>query len=127
MNFILPHNHGQAIEELLPCMPPDSDFLIVSDIFKMLDDSSLLHIFWLLCHCEECLINLSALLNMSSPAISHHLKLLKAAGLVVSRRSGKEVYYKASDSRQVQLLHTVIEQLVEISCPAPAAQKSSQY
>lgn len=108
-------------------MPPDSDFLIVSDIFKMLDDSSRLHIFWLLCHCEECLINLSALLNMSSPAISHHLKLLKAAGLVVSRRSGKEVYYKASDSRQVQLLHTVIEQLVEISCPAPATQKSSQY
>lgn len=127
MNFILPHNHGQAIEELLPCMPPDSDFLIVSDIFKMLDDSSRLHIFWLLCHCEECLINLSALLNMSSPAISHHLKLLKAAGLVVNRRSGKEVYYKASDSRQVQLLHTVIEQLVEISCPAPATQKSSQY
>lgn len=108
-------------------MLPDSDFLIVSNIFKMLNDSSRLHIFWLLCHCEECLINLSALLNMSSPAISHHLKLLKAAGLVVSRRSGKEVYYKASDSRQVQLLHRVIEQLVEISCPAPATQKSSQY
>lgn len=100
MNFILPHNHGQAIEELLPCMPPDSDFLIVSDIFKMRDDSSRLHIFWLLCHCEECLINLSALLNMSTPAISHHLKLLKATGLVISCRSGKEVYPDRTTYRQ---------------------------
>lgn len=31
---------------------------------------------------------------MSSPAVAHHLKLLKSTGLITARREGKEVYYK---------------------------------
>ncbi|MDD6598560.1 MAG: ArsR family transcriptional regulator [Anaerovibrio sp.] len=30
--------------------------------------------FWILCHCEECVLNIAALLNMSSPAVPHHLR-----------------------------------------------------
>ena len=55
---------------------------------------------------------------MGSPAVSHHRRQLKAAGLIVSRREGKEVYYKASDTEQAQLLHHMIEHLVEIACPS---------
>lgn len=73
-------------------MPSVENFQTVADIFKQLGDGSRIRIFWLLCHCEECVINLSAMVNMSSPAVSHHLKQLKAAGLIVSRREGKEVY-----------------------------------
>ena len=75
-----------------------------------------MRLFWLLCHCEECVINLSAMLEMSSPAVSHHLRLLKNSGLVVSRRDGKEVYYRAADTEQSQLLHKTIEKVIEISC-----------
>ena len=42
--------------------------------------------------CEECVLNISAMLEMSSPAVSHHLRPLKNSGLIVSRREGKEVY-----------------------------------
>ena len=42
--------------------------------------------FWLLCHCEECVINIVALVEMSSPAVSHHLKQLRSGGLITSRR-----------------------------------------
>ena len=55
---------------------------------------------------------------MTSPAVSHHLKQLKARGLIVSRREGKEVYYKAADTEQAQLLHNVIEKLMEMACPS---------
>lgn len=114
----LPHDHGQALEKVLEeHMPPAESFEIVSEIFRQLGDSSRIKIFWLLCHCEECVINISALVEMSSPAVSHHLKQLKASRLVVSRRSGKEVYYKAADTEQAQLLHLMIEKMVEISCP----------
>ncbi len=57
-------------------------------------------------------------MDMSSPAVSHHLRQLKTSGFVVSRREGKEVYYRAADTRQVRLLHKMIEDLMEISCPS---------
>ena len=55
---------------------------------------------------------------MSSPAVSHHLRLLKDNGLITSRRDGKEVYYTAVDSKEAQLLHVFIEQIMEVACPA---------
>ena len=117
-NHPLPHDHGQAIERELEHMPSTAQFQTTADIFKQLGDGSRIRIFWLLCHCEECVINLSSMVNMSSPAVSHHLKQLKAAGLITSRREGKEVYYKAAETTQAQLLHHMIERLVEITCPS---------
>ena len=114
----LPHDHGQAMEQELQNMPSVENFQILSDIFKQLGDGSRLRIFWLLCHCEECVVNLSAMVGMSSPAVSHHLKLLRAAGLIVNRRAGKEVYYTAANTQQAQLLHHMIEDLVVIACPS---------
>ena len=114
----LPHNHGQSIEQELEHMPSVENFQTVADIFKQLGDGSRIRIFWLLCHCEECVINLSAMVDMSSPAVSHHLKQLKAAGLIVSRREGKEVYYKAADTEQARNFHHMIEWLVKIACPS---------
>lgn len=114
---MLPHDHGQPIEQKLEQMPTIEHFQTVADIFKVLGDSSRIRIFWLLCHCEECVINISFMVDMSSPAVSHHLKQLKYSGLIVSRRDGKEVYYKAADSEQARLLHHMIEQLMEITCP----------
>lgn len=114
----LPHDHGQPMEQELQNMPSVENFQTLSDIFKQLGDGSRLRIFWLLCHCEECVVNLSAMVGMSSPAVSHHLKLLRAAGLIVNRRAGKEVYYTAANTQQAQLLHHTIEDLVVIACPS---------
>ena len=113
----LPHNHNSDIFKTLDEMPGCDEFLTVSDIFKQLSDCSRIRIFWILCHCEECVINIASLVNMSTPAVSHHLKQLKDNGLIVSRREGKEVYYKAADTKQVKLLHITIEKLVTFSCP----------
>ena len=114
---ILPHDHGQQIERFPEQMPAPEDFQTAAELFKQLGDGNRIRIFWLLCHCEECVINISSLMNMSSPAVSHHLRQLKTSGLIVSRRSGKEVYYKAADTEAAQLLHHIIEQLVKIICP----------
>ena len=37
--------------------------------------------------------------------------------LLCDRRGGKEVYYRAADTEQAQLLHHMIEKMVEIACP----------
>ena len=113
----LPHNHGNNEEKIREHLPGENEIAGVSEAMKQLGDPSRLRIFWLLCHCEECVLNIAAIVNMSSPAVSHHLRLLKSSGLIVSRREGKEVYYKAADTAQARLLHHVIEELVEITCP----------
>lgn len=118
----LPHNHGQSIEQVMAQLPDGSEFQKTADLLHQLGDYSRLKLFWILCHCEECVINLSAMMGMSSPAISHHLKLLRVSGLVVSRREGKEVYYKTADTVQARLLHQLTEQLIAISCPQPAGE-----
>lgn len=115
----LPHQHGnsQDTELIIQKISKIENFQTVADAFKMLGDSSRIRIFWLLCHCEECVTNISALVEMSSPAVSHHLRQLKSGGLIVSRRDGKEVYYKASDTEESHLLHVMIEKILQITCP----------
>ncbi|MCI8550842.1 MAG: metalloregulator ArsR/SmtB family transcription factor [Lachnospiraceae bacterium] len=113
----LPHDHEELPDSLLYQMPPDDDFLVISTLFKQLSDPSRTRIFWLLCHCEECVINISSLVKMSSPAVAHHLKLLRMNGLITYRRDGKEVYYKAADTAQTKLLHEMIEKTMALSCP----------
>ena len=116
----LPHHHHGEQEEytaLRELLSQTGKFEITADIFKQVSDPTRLRIFWLLCHCEECVLNISAMLGMSSPAVSHHLRALKSSGLIVSRREGKEVYYKASNAVESRMLHIMIEQVMEISCP----------
>lgn len=105
----------RALKEQLGC---EEDFQIAAGVFKMLADPSRIRIFWVLCHWEACVAELSSLTGMTSPAVSHHLQRLKAGGLIVSRREGKEVYYRASDAEQSRLLHLAIEKTMEISCPS---------
>ena len=116
---LMPHDHGnvQWAAALHKQLRRGGSFDAVAEIFRLLDDGSRVRIFWLLCHCEECVLNISALTEMSSPAASHHLRLLKDAGLVETRREGKEVYYRAADTPTVKLLHNMIEKTMEISCP----------
>lgn len=115
----LPHQHSDegTMRELQESVESIGSFQTVADVFKQLSDSSRVRIFWLLCHCEECVANISALVDMSSPAVSHHLRQLREAGLITSRRDGREVYYKAADTIEAQLLHKVTERVMEISCP----------
>lgn len=116
----LPHDHGEeqnhtaAMRELLR---DEGHFQRIADIFRQLGDPSRIRIFWLLCHCEECVVNIAAMMDMSSPAVSHHLRTLRDSGLLVTRRDGKEVYYHAADTAQARLLHEMVEQVMDVACP----------
>lgn len=115
----LSHDHGshRSIDYIEKELEKTESFAIVSEVFKKLSDMTRIRIFWLLCHMEECVINISALLKISSPATSHHLRTLKEGNLITFRREGKEVYYRAADTEEAQLLHKMIERVMEISCP----------
>ena len=117
--FQLPHDHGTSSQaaSLHQEVMQVAHFAAAAEGFKQLSDPTRVRIFWLLCHCEPCVVNISAMMDMSSPAVSHHLRALKASGLIISRREGKEVYYRAADTAQARLLHQMIERVMEIACP----------
>ena len=122
----LPHDHGHRSEQAQAGMPREDAFSAAAELMKLMGDNKRLQLYWLLCHCEECVVNLSAMVGITSPAVSHHLKLLKYAGLVISRREGKEVYYTAADTPRTHLLHNVIEDIFEMNCPMEEQFSESQ-
>ena len=52
---------------------------------------------------EACVCDLSTGIGVGQPTISHHLKVLKRAGLLTSQRSGSWVYYRVVPEALQQL------------------------
>ncbi len=56
-----------------------------------------------ICCCELLSVNdIVAKINVAQPTVSHHLKILKTAGLVRSERRGKQVLYTLHQERMVE-------------------------
>ena len=124
----LPHAHDTKnnLEPIESGLRQVEQFETVADLFKQLSDTTRLRIFWLLCHTEQCVVNISALMGMSSPAVSHHLRALRGCDLIVSRREGKEMYYRTADTELAQMLHHMIEKLGKITCPEESENRQNE-
>ena len=61
---------------------------------------------------EKCVSDLVELFNVSQPTISHHLNFLKQANLVVSRRDGKQIYYRANQENITECCGMLFARLV---------------
>jgi DNA-binding transcriptional ArsR family regulator len=92
-----------------PALPiADRTLTGLTQVFKLLADESRLRI--LLTLAREGEMHVSALCNMlhqSQPAVSHHLTLLRMAGLVGFRRDGKFNFYRLD----ALLLGNLLDQL----------------
>ena len=52
---------------------------------------------------EACVCDLSVGIDLSQPTVSHHLKILRTAGLLASERRGSWVYYRVVPDALQQL------------------------
>lgn len=111
------HDHDAHLQQVLAAMPDEKSFVLASEVFQQLCDPTRLRILWLLAHSEQCVNNISVAINMSASAVSHHLRVLRQADLIVNRREGKEIYYKLAQDRMSTLIHKMIDDVFEISCP----------
>jgi DNA-binding transcriptional ArsR family regulator len=109
------------LEDVVSCDSPhaDSEALIavrtrllgpgvvqsVADVFKLLGDPTRVRLVDALSHGERCVCDLAGLLGLTESAVSHQLRLLRAARLVRARRSGRMAYYSLDDHHVVGLLH----------------------
>ena len=83
-------------------------------IFKLLSDETRLRILYSLSQAEELHVRaLCELLQLSQPAVSHHLGMLRNAGIVDPRRDGKHNYYRILPGNFEQLLMLVFDGIPE--------------
>ncbi len=111
----LPHMHNELTVKILEKQPTQESIEVSAAVFAQLADPSRLKILWLLCHTEECVQNIAAIMEMTSPAVSHHLAKLRAAGLLKVRKAGKETYYSLFDSEKAYLVHDIIDKVFNIT------------
>jgi ArsR family transcriptional regulator len=89
--------HEDVIDVVRGGLSTDSELQKIAELFKVLNDPSRLKIINALILSEMCVCDIAALLDMTQPAISHHLKVLRQTQLVKYRRDGKIVYYALDD------------------------------
>lgn len=70
----------------------------IAEFYKALGDEVRLKILQMLSEQEMCVCEIFDKLDMSQPAVSHHLKILRQAGLVKDSRDGKWIYYSLNAS-----------------------------
>ncbi|MEU2662968.1 metalloregulator ArsR/SmtB family transcription factor [Micromonospora sp. NBC_01740] len=69
---------------------------VVAPMFKALGDPIRLRLMSMIASVPEiCVCDLTPAFDLSGPTISHHLKVLREAGLVDSDRRGTWVWYRA--------------------------------
>ncbi len=97
--------HRDIIGAVKKALPDPADLYELADLFKLFGDGTRIGILWALGESDMCVCDLSALLKMKQPAVSHHLKNLKQARIIKSRRNGKVVYYSLVDEHIRDLLN----------------------
>ena len=105
--------HSDVLIDVKNKMIKEQHISNMSELFKILGDTTRVSILAALSVSELCVCDIAALLNMSNSAISHQLRVLKQTHIVRSRREGKTVYYRMADGHITQLLETALEHSCE--------------
>jgi DNA-binding transcriptional ArsR family regulator len=77
----------------------------VADVFRLLGDPTRVRLVDALSHGERCVCDLATLVGLTESAVSHQLRLLRAARLVRVRRTGRQAFYSLDDHHVLGLVH----------------------
>ena len=103
------HRHGSMPDRLLDVEAAS----VLAERFKLLADTSRLRMIYALVEAGElCVSDLAGAVEVSESATSHQLRQLRLAGLVRSRKQGREVFYRVADSHVRLLLDLAVEHYI---------------
>ena len=85
----------------------------LAELFKIFGDSTRLRIMSALLHHELCVCDIADVLEMNQSAISHQLRVLRTAGLIKVRRSGKSAFYSLDDDHVKKIIELGFEHITE--------------
>ena len=85
----------------------------LAEVFHLMGDPSRLRIVFTCLDEPVCVGDIAAQVQLSQSLVSHHLRLLRAARLLNSRRCGKQVFYWAADEHIRSVLKDMAEHVSE--------------
>jgi DNA-binding transcriptional ArsR family regulator len=86
------------------------------NFLKSLASESRLNIVLLFLDGQERSVNqIAEAIGLGQPATSEHLSILKQAGVLISRKEGKEMYYFPDQAKVIKALET-LNQLLRSCC-----------
>lgn len=101
--------HPQLLALVRSELPKSREIAALAEFFKAFGDPTRLRILLALASNELCVCDLAELLGVSQSAVSHQLRLLRAARIVRFRREGKMAIYALDDEHVRQLLAAGLE------------------
>ena len=105
--------HEDVVAKVRGSFPEEESLLRLADLFKVFGDGTRVRILYVLLEAEVCVCDLATLLGMTQSAVSHQLRILKAARLIKARRDGKTVFYSLADDHVATLLRQGMEHICE--------------
>lgn len=97
----------QQLKKILSEIPTDEVLYSHSELLKAISDPTRLKILYLLSHDELCACEIISVLEKPQPTVSHHLNLLKNAGLLKWRKQGVWIHYKLSNPDIIDILESL--------------------
>lgn len=85
-------------------LPPDEEVRRQAEVLKALSDPARIRIVCALRGEELCVCELMEIMDLPQTVVSHHLKVLKYAGIIKDRREGKWINYSLTDCCATRLL-----------------------
>ena len=107
------HAHPELVQRIQRTLPDEGVLCDLAELFKVFGDSSRIKLLQLLMEGELCVCDMAQLLGMSPSAVSHQLRVLKAADLVKFRREGKAVFYSLADDHVRTIISNGMEHVLE--------------
>ncbi|MBR0510876.1 MAG: helix-turn-helix transcriptional regulator [Clostridia bacterium] len=105
--------HGEITAKALKKMPDEDTLFDLAELYKIFGDSTRIKILYILFEEEMCVCDIAEALQMTVSAISHQLRILKAARLVTFRRIGKSIFYSLADEHVHSILAEGMEHVTE--------------
>jgi len=106
--------HEDILNSVKDKMTNERHLLRMAELFKALNDPTRLKIINALILSEMCVCDIAALLDLTQPAVSHHLKMLRQIQLIKFRREGKVTYYSLDDEHIEILFKQGLEHVLKI-------------
>jgi ArsR family transcriptional regulator, lead/cadmium/zinc/bismuth-responsive transcriptional repressor len=102
----------ERVEAARARLIPGDEAARLTELFRLLGDPTRVRLLYCLAEVGElCVGDLSAVVGAPETSVSHALRLLRTAGVVRSRRSGRMIYYALDDAHVRLLLDVSAEHL----------------